>query len=1088
MVVRGVESRPDGLELVVAYDADSSEAIVVQLTREQATRVKVVREDGAASPEVVLAGLWNEWMLGAVRSARSTVLASTTLRPYPHQMDAVYGHMLPQPLLRFLLADEPGTGKTIMSGLWLREAQRLGLVERVLIVCPAHLVIKWRADFKRFFGQELREVTAETIRQRALAGSDDDLWVASLNLASVNPAVRKALHPDEAGWDAVIFDEAHRMTPTAETFHRVGKELSASVPHAVFLTATPHRGDEWYFRELLHLVDPDVFPTSGDPGSGLPKLRRSDQQEAKRTTPLTPGPLHFLRRMKEELVDYDTESLLFKEREAVNVKVRMNPTEQRFYEKALGLVGTYFPVRGRALAAMVYGKRTASSLYALAETLRRRSDKMGTGDASAAEPGGDPDDDDDVDEEHVVGASSLDAKAEQQAISEVLAELEPLLDPDRLALDELNVSKWEPMIERLTENGISPGSGRQFVVFTEYADTADWLIRAFNDAGFTAERYSGADNHVERAAIQKRFMDCEFEVIVSTDAGNEGIDLQVANVLVNWDIPWSLVRLEQRMGRIHRIGQEHKVMLYNMVALGTREGDAHQRLLDRLVDAANELGGRMFDSLNAIMERVESGPTGADPKSLLRLFYDSSPSTSSGGDWPSLEEIRRARDEYFAELRALSSDVDPAAANAARHDDHLARINPIIVERYLTRIAKGKLLGCEPAPLGDDGFFYLSASTAVPGWQLPVSLRSANGTTVVATRADARQKAIDDGVDRAADTIMLGPSDPALTTLVKALRERVEPEMWQGAVLSDRSAREDYTLFVYECDITEGSPGRNPKHRLREGTLSWLVRVSASGEARTVAWDALPNLTPAHDLVPVPLSSEQAEAARRQAVEAAERERSRRAQRLASWVKQLSKELRRLPNALTDPIPDRETKLAQRNKIRATIEARLEEAERAAQVTCGKPRRVGWVHVAVVRQDDDETDDTDPESEAVAMHHVTNLLKARGWRVADVHTEGSGYDLYAERGAEHRCVEVKGLAGSASSAGVRLTGGELAKAAQLGDEYWLYVVENCVDGEGRLFAAWQNPAETFRDSFTDVPVVRLPGSDLKAALHRQDLQ
>ena len=111
---------------------------------------------------------------GAV--ARSTVLASTILKPYPHQMEAVYGHMLTQPLLRFLLADEPGTGKTIMSGLWLREAQRLGLAKRALIVCPAHLVIKWKADFKRFFGQDLREVTAETIRQRALADSGDDLW------------------------------------------------------------------------------------------------------------------------------------------------------------------------------------------------------------------------------------------------------------------------------------------------------------------------------------------------------------------------------------------------------------------------------------------------------------------------------------------------------------------------------------------------------------------------------------------------------------------------------------------------------------------------------------------------------------------------------------------------------------------------------------------------------------------------------------------------------------------------------------------------------------------------------------------------
>ena len=1085
VVVRGAVPRADGVDLFVAKDADSSEVRVVSLTSEEAEAVRDVSEDGAARPEAVLAGLWNEWMLGAVRSARSTVLASTMLKPYPHQMDAVYGHMLTQPLLRFLLADEPGTGKTIMSGLWLREAQRLGLVRRALVVCPAHLVIKWKADFERFFGQSLREVTAETIRQRALAGSEDDLWVVSLNLAAVNPAVRQALHPDEAGWDAIIFDEAHRMTPTAETFHRVGKQLSANVPHAVFLTATPHRGDEWYFRELLHLVDPDVFPTSSEAASGLPRRRRSEQPDAKRITPLTPGPLHFLRRMKEQLVDYDTESLLFKEREAANVKVQMNPTEQRFYDRALELVEAYFPVRGRGLAAMVYGKRAASSMYALAETLRRRHDKMGTGDAAADDSADDSDEDDDQREERVVGAASRDAKAEKQEISEVLAELEPLVDPDRLALDELNVSKWAPMIERLTQNGISPGSGRHLVVFTEYADTADWLVKAFREAGFTAERYSGADNHAERAAIQARFMDGRFEVIVSTDAGNEGIDLQVANVLVNWDIPWSLVRLEQRMGRIHRIGQQNKVMLYNLVASGTREGDAHHRLLERLIEAANELDGRMFDSLNAIMDRIESSSARGDCESLLRLFYDSGASPVSGGDWPSMEEIRRARDEYFAELRATSSEVNEAAANAARHDDHLARINPIIVERFLARIAQGNLLQCEPAPLGSKGFFYLSAFSGVHGWELPASLRPPNGATVVSTRADARQKAIDDGVDSAAETIMLGPSDPALKTLIKALRERLEAEMWQGAVLSDRSAREDCTLFVYECDITEGSEGHNPKHRPRPSTLSWLIRVSASGEARTVAWDTLPNLAVASDLAAVPLASEVEVAAHQEAADAAERERSRRAERLDSWVDQLRKQLRRLPNALTDAIPDRETKLAQRNRIKATIEARIEEAQDVARVSCGEPRRIGWVHVVAVRHDDDSEDDADPESETVSMRHVTDRLTAQGWKVTDVHTEGRSYDLHAERGAEQRCVEVKGLAGNASTSGIRLTGGELAKAAQLGDEYWLYVVDNCIDGDGRLYAAWQDPAEKFQDSFQDVDVVRLPGSELKAALGKQ---
>ena len=1085
VVLDGFRQGSDGVTLYVADEATPDEVRKVSLAEVDAQRVRVVIEDGAASPEAVLAGFWNEWMLGAVRSAGSTVLASTQLKPYPHQMDAVYGHMLAQPLLRFLLADEPGTGKTIMSGLWLREAQRLGLVKRALVVCPAHLVIKWRADFERFFGQTLREVTAETIRQRALAASGDDLWIVSLNLASINRAVLGALHPDRAGWDAVIFDEAHRMTPTAETFYRVGHDLSANVPHALFLTATPHRGDEWYFRELLHLVDPDVFPTSSDPESGLPKRRRPGQEEMPRKA-LTPGPLHFLRRMKEELVHYDSHSLLFKEREAFNVKVRMNPTEQRFYDRALELVHEYFPVKGRSLAAMVYGKRAASSIYALAETLRRRSDKMGTDDSSAGEAGDDFDEDDDSQEGRVVSAGSLDAKAERLEIGELLSELEPLTGLARLGFGELEVSKWGPMKERLAENGITPGSGEQLVVFTEYADTAVWLVEMFKEAGFTAEKYAGDIGHADRAAIQARFMDGRFEVIVSTDAGNEGIDLQAAHVLVNWDIPWSLVRLEQRMGRIHRIGQQNKVTFYNMVALGTREGDAHERLLDRLIEAANELGGRMFDCLDAIMERIQAEATRTDCEGLLSLFYGLDTMDAPVGDWPTLDEIRRARDEYFAELRALSSEVDVTAANAALHDDYLARVNPIIVERFLKRIGEADLLRCEPAPMGDNGFFYLSTSPAVHGWRLPETLRPSSGKALVATNAEERHRAIDQGYRRAADATMLGPSDPALTDLVKGLRERVEPEMWQGAALYDESASEDYTLFVYECDITEGTEGQDQKQRTREATLSWLIRVgSGSNEMKCISWDTLPNLTPAKDLTPVPLATADAESAREVAADAAEKERSRRAERLGSWVKQLKAQLRRLPNDLTDSIPDRQKRLALLDRVETAIGERITQAEAAAKVSCGEPRRIGWAHIASGQEDPDSAEDINADSEAVSMQFVSSYLEAQGWKVSDVHTEGHGYDLRAERGPDQRCVEVKGRAGKASSVGITLTGGELAKASQLGDEYWLYVVEDCADGEGRLYGEWQNPAEVFRDSFTDVPIVRLPGSELKAALGKQ---
>ena len=147
-----------GLDLFLVDASNPGGYRKESFTNQDAERIEVISEDGGADPDRVIAGLWAEWMMESARSARSTVLASVPLRPFPHQLDAVYGRMLSQPLLRFLLADEPGTGKTIMSGLWLRESQRLGRVKRCLVVCPAHLVIKWQADFERFFGGGLREV------------------------------------------------------------------------------------------------------------------------------------------------------------------------------------------------------------------------------------------------------------------------------------------------------------------------------------------------------------------------------------------------------------------------------------------------------------------------------------------------------------------------------------------------------------------------------------------------------------------------------------------------------------------------------------------------------------------------------------------------------------------------------------------------------------------------------------------------------------------------------------------------------------------------------------------------------------------
>ena len=1025
--------------MVIVTDSDG-EWQKLFLTSEQLRQVRPVTEDGAARPEAVLAGLWAERMLASVRSATSTVLASSVLRPYPHQMSAVYGRMLPQPRLRFLLADEPGTGKTIMSGLWLREAQRLGRVKRALVVCPAHLVHKWIADFDRFFGGGLQEVTLETVRQGMLSLSTHPTWVVSMHRAAVNPAVLEGIRPDKGGWDAVIFDEAHRMTPTAKTFHNVGKALSG-VEHALFLTATPHRGKEWLFQDLLHLVDPEVFPP-GEPGP----VGRPGRRGARRK--LKPGSVHFLRRMKESLVDYDQRRRLFKPREAKNVKVPLSGLEQDFHDQSLALVGDFFPPEARQLVSLVYGKRTASSLYSLAGTLYRRLERMGKDPTAPVGEDWYNESEKDGGEERIVGVRSLDAKAERAAILGLLGELEHLIGPG------LDVSKWTPMVNQcLTPNGITPGSDRQVVVFTEYADTANWLVDRFKDSGYAARRYSGEDDHLTRAQVQADFREGKFQVLVSTDAGNEGIDLQTANVLVNWDIPWSLVRLEQRLGRIHRIGQQHKVWFYNLVALGTLEGRAHEKLLDNLVKAANQLDGRVFDSLNAVMERLSIGgcfdvPTGPDSGPV------------------SEDEIIRTFNELHADTQYLESDIDLDLALKARKSELLQRIEPDTVERFLDRLVAAGMITLGAVPLADQGFYYLTPV----GWELPTGFRlETGGKALITARERLRQKLIDGGNRRAERATLLTPSRGVFHQFAQRVRDQTKSAMWQGAVLSDPSAQEDYTLFAYEATLRIGDSDTSQ-------TVSWLIAVDQWGTANRVAWETLPNLAPPSSSDARPLDPQAESAAAAHAAHLATAETKTRRAKAEKWADRLKRELRDLPNMTTEQIPDRNTRIRQRQKIEANIHKRILQARQQADVTHTRPRRVGWAHVIAGREIEKH-----PDSETVAMRHVTRLLEQENFVVEDVHTENKGFDLLADRGAEQRCVEVKGRAGSASSTGIELTGGELDEARQRGDRYWLYVVEHCEDGTGRLYDAWQNPARVFQDKFKSVPVVRLPGSTLKAA-------
>ena len=263
--------------------------------------------------------------------------------------------------------------------------------------------------------------------------------------------------------------------------------------------------------------------------------------------------------------------------------------------------------------------------------------------------------------------------------------------------------------------------------------------------------------------------------------------------------------------------------------------------------------------------------------------------------------------------------------------------------------------------------------------------------------------------------------------------------------------------------------------------MSWLIGVDQRGAANRVAWETLPNLAPPSDAAPRPLDAQDKNAAAAHAKHLATAETDKRKSKAEKWAARLTRELRDLPNVTTEHITNLQARIRQRQRIEANVQIRVRQARQQADVTHTRPRRLGWAYVIAGQQVAE-----DPDSETVSMRHVTRLLEQDHFIVDDVHKEDLGFDLLAERGADQRCVEVKGRRGSASSTGIELTGGELEAARTMGNEYWLYVVDRCEDGIGRLFSAWQNPERVFRDDFKPVPAVRLPGSALKAARTRPD--
>ncbi len=571
--------------------------------------------------------------------------------PLPHQITAVYEAMLPRQPLRFLLADDPGAGKTIMAGLLIKELIARGDLQRCLIVCPGSLAEQWQDELYRRFHLPFEILTNDKL-ESARTGNwflETNLVIARLDKLSRNEDVQQKLQTPDCRWDLVVCDEAHKMSATVfgtETKYtkryRLGQLLSTLTRHFLLMTATPHNGKEADFQLFMALLDGDRF--EGRFRDGVHVADVSD----------------LMRRMvKESLLKFDG-TPLFPERIAYTVPYKLSEAEAQLYKAVTDYVREEFN-RAEALAndkragtvgfaLTILQRRLASSPEAIYQSLRRRRERLESRlrEMEVLQRGGqaapilaadlpaldaeDVEDLEDAPDNEVAAAEEeiLDQATAARSIAELRAEIETLKGLESLALGVRRSgtdTKWRELStllgEIFTTAAISgsvaepvipygagaiprptPSMHQKLVLFTEHRDTLNYLesrITTLLGRNEAVVIIHGGMGREERMKAQESFKhDPEVQVLLATDAAGEGINLQRAHLMVNYDLPWNPNRIEQRFGRIHRIGQTEVCHLWNLVAEETREGDVYRKLLEKLEQARQSLGGQVFDVLGKL--------------------------------------------------------------------------------------------------------------------------------------------------------------------------------------------------------------------------------------------------------------------------------------------------------------------------------------------------------------------------------------------------------------------------------------------------------------------------------------------------------
>lgn len=1072
---------------------------------------------------------------------RQFAVSMSGIRTLPHQVEAVYQRMLPQPQLRFLLADDPGAGKTIMAGLLIKEMKLREAIDRVLILCPAPLTIQWQDEMLRWFGEPFDIIFAAVDQQQLVnPWQRSSQVVASLDYAK-QPDVRERVWQQH--WDLVIIDEAHKCSarthsagqgrePKVEATRRyeLAARLTANASHVLLLTATPHHGDEDRFAHFLRLIDPDLFPEPHRLAQQAADVRRSVFQLGKDCP-------WALRRLKEDLRDVRGHRL-FPDRHVTTVAFQLNGDEYALYKAVTAYINTYMPQQSgtrrnsAALARTVFQRRLASSTRAIHESLRRRLQKqqelldwleglspaerarrLAALQGKLADSEQDEDDLDDAARDQIVDEYSAALEVEQ--LRAELAALKELVEQARRVRENAADSKLAALRECLTRaqfSELQDGRGK-LLIFTEHRDTLNHVLENLQKWGYSTTEIHGGMNPHERKRAQEEFR-TSAQICVATEAAGEGINLQFCHLMVNFDMPWNPTRLEQRLGRIHRIGQERDCYCYNFVAVDSADGEPIiegrilHRLLQKLERMNDALDGRVFDVIGEVLSLNDVNL----PEMLREAAFDPRRLDEYLDQIERIDPRKLKEYERATGIALARANVDFSAFQERNLEVEESRLMPSYVEAAFVAAAREVGLRLERRA---DGLWRIE--------HVPADLRSDRlhsvrkvGKAESAYRKVTFQKANLEE-DAHLDAVLLGPGHPLYAAVDEKLNERLSVLAGGLGVFVDPTAAAPYRLHYLEMSIR----GRDTKgHDIPLHGELVAVREE-NGQFEVVPADVLLNLP----IAPGPLAAIDAPDAQAAAdflksgyqLEArgrAQRDREHFASVCRDYLeKSFDVRLKRAQERVMEMMArERESSdmaLARQRaeqdlaELERTRQERLDGLKRLAVARTGPVRYVATALVLSANASADEqlkamADTVDPiiqrRSELAAENLVVAFEEERGWTCQRVGSQKIGFDVRSHRlrdestgEIEVKRIEVKGrLRGQP----IRLTTNEWYHAQQLKETFYLYVVWDPLGPKPELIII-KNPAECMDHAKTERQAARVfefSAEAIAAAAHRDGEQ